>query len=317
MSEALAVKKDIIDIDNVSKAYAGNNVLNNINLQINSGESIVLIGHNGAGKTTLMKLMLGLTRPSSGQIKVLGRNPAFSAKTAQHQSLGYLPESVAFHEAMTGRELMRFYSRLKALPRTECDYLLQLVGLKAAADRRIGTYSKGMRQRLGLAQAMLGKPQLLFLDEPTTGLDPLLRQQFYELIDQLHQRGTTSVISSHALNEVEARADRFVIMKSGQMITSGSLNELYQQAALPVQFSLQTTDNRAAEIATHLEALKGITSLKIEKVRQDKIKLSCNTQDKMPLLRQLTTTDSDIIDINITPPQLDEIYRYFMQVSVQ
>jgi len=315
MSDRQSVKKDIIDIVNVSKAYAGNRVLNNINLQINSGECIVLIGHNGAGKTTLMKLMLGLTRPSAGEIRVLGDNPAFSAKTAQHQSLGYLPESVAFHEAMTGRELMHFYSRLKSLPRKECDYLLELVGLKAAADRRIGTYSKGMRQRLGLAQAMLGRPQLLFLDEPTTGLDPQLRQQFYELIEQLHQQGTTSVISSHALNEVEARADRFIIMKAGSMVASGSLHELYQQAALPVQFSLQTADNRAADIANHLTSLQGITSLTIDQVQKNRVKLSCNTHDKMQLLRQLTASDSDIIDINIMPPQLDEIYRYFMQVN--
>lgn len=316
MSDTIAVTRDIIDINNVSKTYAGNNVLNNINLQINSGECIVLIGHNGAGKTTLMKLMLGLTRPTSGEIKVLGHNPAFSANTAQYQSLGYLPESVAFHEAMTGRELMHFYSRLKALPRTECNHLLELVGLQAAADRRIGTYSKGMRQRLGLAQAMLGKPQLLFLDEPTTGLDPQLRQQFYELIEQLHRQGTTSIISSHALNEVEARADRFIIMKTGSMLATGSLHELYQQAALPVQFNLQTTDNRAAEIATQLTSLKGIASLNIEQVQQNKIKLSCNKLDKMPLLRQLTATDSDIIDVNIMPPQLDEIYRYFMQVNL-
>ncbi len=316
MSDTRAVSRDIIEINNVSKAYAGNSVLNNINLQINSGECIVLIGHNGAGKTTLMKLMLGLTRPTSGQINVLGNNPAFSAKTAQHQSLGYLPESVAFHEAMTGRELMHFYSQLKALPRTECNQLLELVGLESAKDRRIGTYSKGMRQRLGLAQAMLGNPQLLFLDEPTTGLDPQLRQQFYELIEQLHQQGTTSVISSHALNEVEARADRFIIMKTGKMIASGSLHELYQQAALPVQFNLQTANHRAAEIATHLRSLKGISSLKIYQVQADRIKLSCDTQEKMHLLRQLTATDSDIIDVNIMPPQLDEIYRYFMQANL-
>lgn len=317
MSDTRAVTRNIIDINNVSKSYAGNCVVNNINLQINSGECIVLIGHNGAGKTTLMKLMLGLTRPSSGQIKVLDHNPAFSANTAQHQPLGYLPESVAFHEAMTGRELMRFYSRLKALPRTKCKHLLEMVGLQDAADRRIGTYSKGMRQRLGLAQAMLGNPQLLFLDEPTTGLDPQLRQQFYELIEQLHQQGTTSVISSHALNEVEARADRFIIMKAGTMIASGSLQELYQQAALPVQFSLQTRANRATEIATHLTSLKGITSLNIEQVKHNKITLSCTTQDKMDLLRQFTAPDSDIIDVNIMPPQLDEIYRHFMQASSQ
>lgn len=315
MSDIHAEKTDIIDINNVSKTYSGNNVLYNINLRINSGECIVLIGHNGAGKTTLMKLMLGLTRPSSGQINVPGHNPALSASTAQHRSLGYLPESVAFHEAMSGRELMHFYSRLKSLPRKECDELLELVGLQDAADRRIGTYSKGMRQRLGLAQAMLGKPQLLFLDEPTTGLDPQLRQQFYELIEQLHQQGTTSVISSHALNEVEARADRFIILKAGSMIASGSLQELYHQTALPVQFSLQTADGNTTDITTHISSLTEIASLKIEGVHQNKIKLSCSTQDKMKLLRKLTEC-SEITDVNIMPPQLDEVYRYFMQTAL-
>lgn len=316
MSDTPSVTKDIIDIVDVSKSYAGNCVLNKINLQINSGECIVLIGHNGAGKTTLMKLMLGLTRPSDGHINVLGQNPAFSAITAQHQSLGYLPESVTFHEAMTGRELMYFYCRLKSLPLTEGDDLLELVGLQSATDRRIGTYSKGMRQRLGLAQAMLGNPQLLFLDEPTTGLDPQLRQQFYELIEELHRQGATSIISSHALNEVEARADRFIIMKTGKVIASGSLHDLYQQAALPVQFSLQTADNYAAEIAEHLALFKTVTSLKIKQLQHNKISLSCNTEDKMCLLRQLTAADLDIIDVNIMPPQLDEIYRYFMQADL-
>lgn len=315
MSDTHAEQTDIIDINNVSKTYAGNNVLNNINLKINSGECIVLIGHNGAGKTTLMKLMLGLTRPSSGQINMPVHNPAFTESTAQHKSLGYLPESVAFHEAMSGRELMHFYSRLKSLPRTECDELLELVGLQNAADRRIGTYSKGMRQRLGLAQAMLGKPQLLFLDEPTTGLDPQLRQQFYELIEQLHQQGTTSIISSHALNEVEARADRFIILKAGSMIASGSLHELYHQADLPVKFSLQTTDGHATDITTYISSLTEISSLKNLGVNQNKIKLSCNTQDKMPLLRKLTER-SDITDVSIIPPQLDEIYRFFMQTAL-
>ena len=139
---------------------------------------------------------------------------------------------------MSGGELLAFFASLKGVSRRDCDALLESVGLAHAADRRIGTYSKGMRQRLGLAQAMLGNPRLLFLDEPTTGLDPGLRHQFYQLIEGLHQAGATSLISSHALSEVEARANRFIIMKSGVMIASGTLDELYQQAALPVRLRI-------------------------------------------------------------------------------
>ena len=167
-------------------------------------------------------------------------------------TLGYLPESVAFYEAMTGQEVLAFYASLKGASKHDCDNLLDVVGLADAAKRRVGTYSKGMRQRLGLAQAMLGDPQLLFLDEPTTGLDPSLRYQFYELIDALHKEGATSVISSHALNEVEARANRFIIMKSGIMIASGTLDELYQQAALPVRLKVFVTAGEAASVAERL-----------------------------------------------------------------
>ena len=248
MVEKKRVDSNFISMQEVSKCYGNETVLRDINLSVQAGECIVLVGHNGAGKTTLMKLMLGLTRPTSGTVKVLGDNPVFSSVVAQRKPLGYLPESVAFYEAMTGREVLTFYARLKGSSNEESEKLLQLVGLDDAASRRVGTYSKGMRQRLGLAQAMLGDPQLLFLDEPTTGLDPLLRQHFYELIDGLHKEGTTSIISSHALNEVEARADRFVIMKKGIVVACGTLAELYKKAALPVRMHLTVMPGEASSV---------------------------------------------------------------------
>lgn len=300
--------KLFISVENVSKYYANESVLNNINLQIQAGECIVLVGHNGAGKTTLMKLLLGLTRPSSGSIEVLGENPATGSMMSRHQSLGYLPESVVFYEAMTGREVLRFYARLKQVDNHACDKLLTLVGLENAADRRVGTYSKGMRQRLGLAQAMLGDPQLLFLDEPTTGLDPLLRQHFYELIDGLHKAGATSIISSHALNEVEARADRFVIMKSGVIVASGTLEALYQQAALPTRVCLTVTPGTASSIAQRFNS-----DVEITHVNNESISLACITKDKMPLIRHITSLGDDVNDMQILQPRLDEVYRHFMQ----
>lgn len=309
MSKSVAENK-VISFHNVYKTYANETVLRDINFNVQSGECIVLVGHNGAGKTSLMKLMLGLTRPTSGQVEVLGRNPAFSAAVAQRLALGYLPESVAFYEAMTGREVLMFYARLKGSSISECENLLELVGLGDAAKRRVGTYSKGMRQRLGLAQAMLGNPQLLFLDEPTTGLDPILRQHFYELIDELQKDGATSIISSHSLHEVEARASRFVILKSGVIVTMGSLDELYQQATLPVRLKVSVAEGQASRVADRMGS-----AVNILYVNNESFHLTCLSSEKMPLIRHISSLGEDVQDMQIMPPRLDELYTYFMRAG--
>lgn len=307
MVELDAVNPEVISLQSVSKQYGNETVVSNVDLNVQAGECVVLVGHNGAGKTTLMKLMLGLTRASSGTVEVLGGNPAFNASVALHKTLGYLPESVAFYEAMTGREVLRFYARLKAVSNGDCEKLLELVGLEDASKRRVGTYSKGMRQRLGLAQAMLGDPQLLFLDEPTTGLDPILRQHFYQLIDDLHKEGATSIISSHALNEVEARASRFIIMKAGVVVASGSLNELYQLASLPVRLKISVLPGEASNVAQRLGS-----DINIDLISDQALNLSCSNEEKMPLIRRITELGENISDLQISPPRLDEVYSYFM-----
>lgn len=296
-----------VSLDAVSKSYGSETVVSSVNLDIRAGECVVLVGHNGAGKTTLMKLMLGLTRPTSGNLEVLGANPCDSRAVAQHRSLGYLPESVAFYEAMSGREILAFYARLKGVASSECERLLEVVGLGDAAKRRVGTYSKGMRQRLGLAQAMLGNPRLLFLDEPTTGLDPGLRHQFYELIEGLHRNGATSLISSHALSEVEARASRFIIMKSGVMVASGTLDELYLQAALPVRLNLAVATGTAASVAERLGS-----AINVSGISETTLSLSCFNGDKMSVIRRIGDLGDLVEDLQIKPPKLDEVYSHFM-----
>jgi len=297
----------IISVQAVNKIYGNDLVLHDINFNVQEGECIVLVGHNGAGKTTLMKLMLGLARPTSGNVEVLKGNPALSTAVEQRLSLGYLPESVAFYDAMTGQEVLGFYADLKGVSQRECRDLLELVGLSDAYKRKIGTYSKGMRQRLGLAQAMLGDPQLLFLDEPTTGLDPLLRQHFYELIDKLHKKGATSIISSHALSEVEARANRFVIMKKGGMVACGTLDELYQIVNLPVRIQLKIQSGKESVIAERLGS-----NINIKEVSKQGMDLLCSKEEKMSLLRYITSLGDDVQDLQIIPPRLDEIYNHFM-----
>jgi len=151
--------------------------VSDVDLTLRAGECVGLVGHNGAGKSTMIKMMLGLLRPSEGTVRVLGDDPAASASARDRGQLGYLPENVALYPSMTGPETLAFYARLKGQPVSLNTALLEKVGIAGAADRRVGTYSKGMRQRLGLAQALLGDPRVLLLDEPTTGLDPALRQQ--------------------------------------------------------------------------------------------------------------------------------------------
>jgi len=296
-----------IEVSAVVKRYADKTVVSDVDLSVHSGERMVLIGHNGAGKTTLMKLMLGLTHPSAGQLQVLGGNPA-TAAAAQRRAIGYMPESVAFHGAMKGRELLTFYARLKGVATAECQSILERVGLDQAADRRVSTYSKGMRQRLGLAQDMLGKPRLLFLDEPTSGLDPSLRKQFYELIDTLSLSGTTSLTSSHSLNEVEARADRIAIMKNGAIVACGTLSELSQQASLPLVVRLRVAAGHTAGVAERLAPMG-----EIQRVNDHGIDLSCLGAAKMVLFRHIAGFGEVIEDMDVVPPRLDDIYNHYMQ----
>ena len=297
----------VISMQAVSKTYGRETVLSDMNFDIRSGECMVLVGHNGAGKTTLMKLMLGLTRPTAGRVEIHGRDPSVANAAVQHQSLGYLPESVAFNEAMTGREVLQFYARLKAVPAADCLQLLEIVGLADAAGRRVGTYSKGMRQRLGLAQAILGNPRLLFLDEPTNGLDPSLRHLFYELVNALHETGTTSVISSHALDEIEARADRFMIVKAGRLVASGTLDELFREAALPVKMQISVAPGRATDVAERLGS-----EIDISEVGDTMLSLSCFNGDKMAVIRRIGDLGDSVNDLQIRPPKLDEVYNHFM-----
>ena len=223
-----------VELDHVVKRYGKVQAVRDVSFDLPEGETIALVGHNGAGKTTLLKLMLGLIRPTGGRIRVLGDDPS-AGEFAARRRLGYLPESVSFNTGLTGRETLAFYARLKREPLRDALVLLERVGLTHAADRRVGTYSKGMRQRLGLAQALLGAPRVLLLDEPTTGLDPALRQSFYEIVQDLSTGGSTVLLSSHALTELEERAGRVIIMNQGVKVADGTLDDLRRVARLPTR----------------------------------------------------------------------------------
>ena len=294
-----------VSVTGVVKNYRAVRALRDVSFDLVPGRLSALVGHNGAGKTTLIKLMLGLIRPDRGSIRVLDEDPAAGEFSAR-RLLGYLPENVAFNAALTGRETLSFYARLKRIKPSKAWDLLDRVGLTHAAERRIGTYSKGMRQRLGLAQALLGRPRVLLLDEPTTGLDPALRQTFYEILNDLRDGGATVLISSHALNELEDRAEHVLIMNRGLLVAQGSLAELRKISRLPIRVSLDLAGgNEAAPAWIAGETLP---------TPNGRVVLVPDDTRKMDLLR-VAAGDPRVSNIEIAAPTLDELYAHFLNTQ--
>jgi Cu-processing system ATP-binding protein len=296
----------IVEVQRATKRYGTIEAVRGVSLALNPGETVALVGHNGAGKTTLFKLMLGLARPSAGTIRVLGEDPA-AGEFAARRRLGYLPESVSFNAALTGREVLSFYARLKDEPVAKTLELLDRVGLASASARRIGTYSKGMRQRLGLAQALIGEPKLLLLDEPTTGLDPALRLEFYEIVQELRNRGATVVLSSHALTELEERTERVVIMNQGIIVANGSLDELRRIAGLPTKIRLTVARGQADRLSTLVGPVANW-----REVNGHVVEFDARPDEKIELIRRATGAGSPTEDVAVIPPTLDDLYVHFL-----
>lgn len=295
-----------VEIQNVVKRFGKVEAVRDVSFSLPEGETVALVGHNGAGKTTLMKLMLGLIRPTSGSIMVLGDDPA-AGEFAARRRLGYLPENVSFNAALTGRETLAFYARLKREPSQSVAPLLDRVGLTDAADRRVGTYSKGMRQRLGLAQALLGEPRVLLLDEPTTGLDPALRHSFYEIVDELRRRGATVLLSSHALTELEERAGRVIIMNRGIKVADGTLDELRRIARLPIRIRLKVTEAGLANVPNWLGPVG-----EWRRINGHTVEIDASPERKIEVLRRATGEGAPVEDLDVVPPTLDELYAHFL-----
>jgi Cu-processing system ATP-binding protein len=294
---------NVVDLEGVSQRYGHTTVLHQLSLSLAEGEVLGLFGHNGAGKTTSMKLVLGLLQASEGQVRVFGRLPS---DPNVRRLLGYLPENVTFYPQMSGLETLRHFARLKGAAFAQVDGLLEEVGLAGTAHRRVKTYSKGMRQRLGLAQALLGEPRLLLLDEPTVGLDPIATQDLYRLLDRLRSQGTSVILCSHVLPGVEAHINRAAILTQGRLLALGSLRSLREEAGLPTLIRANGLKHAGPlqaswNIAGHVTQRWGVEGLEVAALNGS----------KLGLLRQLLNEDEPA-DVEITPPSLEDLYRYYM-----
>ncbi|ANH07774.1 ABC transporter ATP-binding protein [Shinella sp. HZN7] len=289
-----------LTISRLTKRFGDVEALKAVSLTLEAGKRAALLGHNGAGKSTMMKIVLGLIPYDGGEVSVCGALPGSPAARAE---VAYLPENVAFHPALTGEEQLRHYLALRGENPRQAMELLSRVGLAHAARRRIGTYSKGMRQRVGLAQTLIGRPRLLVLDEPTSGLDPVSRRDFYDLLDGLAAEGTAILLSSHVLTEVEARTDRILILSGGDLVAEGTLADLRARAALPVAFLVRPAGGHAPSLSAALpEAVAGPDGL---------IRLSCVQAEKLPLLARISALGGAVADLDVIPPSLEDIYSHF------
>lgn len=221
---------NVIEIKDLVKIYSSPFIrrktfgVNGLNMDVAEGETFGLLGPNGAGKTTVLKIITGLLKPSSGSVMLWGGIDMILAK----KRMGFLPENPTFYRHLNGIELLRFYSRLydRNTKEEELEEILELVGLKKDIYRRISTYSKGMIQRIGFAQAFIGDPDLLILDEPLSGLDPIGRKELKDLIQKVNGSGKTILLSSHILSDVQAICNRVGIIIEGKMKKIGYLREI-------------------------------------------------------------------------------------------
>ncbi|MBH9552298.1 ABC transporter ATP-binding protein [Inhella gelatinilytica] len=291
-----------IALQGVRKAFGPLVAVDGVDLTVPRGELFGLIGHNGAGKSTLFRIMLGLTPADAGEVQVAGCAVGSPAWQAARARIGYLPEQLALYDNLNAVETLTFFAQLKRADASQIEPLLARVGLSAAAGRPVRTYSKGMRQRLGLAQALLGTPQVLFLDEPTNGLDPQAIREFYELLDGLRRQGVTVIITSHILAELQQRVDRLAILASGRIVAQGSVQELREALALPLTVSLWGEPSVLAAAQT---AVGDCAT-----AQQDGagLHLRCERVHKMEVLARLAPLASQLADLQIHEPSLEDLY---------
>lgn len=290
-----------IETRELRKIYGEKVAVRSLTLQVREGEAFGFLGPNGAGKTTSLKMLLGLARPSAGRAYLFGEPmgaPALRSK------IGFLPEHFRFHEWLTGSEFLRLHGRLYAIEMhllaTRIRELLDLVGLTEFAGKQLRTYSKGMLQRIGLAQALLNRPRLVFLDEPTSGLDPAGRRLVRDIIQNLRQEGTTIFLNSHLLSEVEITCDRVAFIKHGEVLRVTDL-KAFDTGETTVQIR---AEGITATVLKGLQAWSG-------EVAQTQNGLSLKIQDEAmlpPLVAYLVQQNVQIYSVQPERITLEEMF---------
>ncbi len=321
MSETLA-----ISTQELTKRYDGVTVVDHLNLRVRENEVFGLLGPNGAGKTTTILMMLGLTEPAEGSVNVLGFNPTREPLQVKRQ-VGYLPERIGFYENMTAHENLRFIADLNGISYAEAnqraDEVLAMVGLtdnevmetlgpKRKIEKTVGKFSRGMKQRLGIAEVLIKKPKLVFLDEPTAGLDPKGINQLLDLIADLPKAGTTVVLSSHQLYQVQRVCHNIGILAKGKMVIQGDIDKLGRETLAGGRFHIEVETEKPGEKL--LEVIRGIKGVVSVEGKDNVLSISTEADLRRQVSKAIVENNYPLIQMKIQEFSLDDIYmKYFRE----
>jgi len=311
------MKNPVIELTGLTKLYGSLKAVDNLNLEIAKGEIYGLLGPNGAGKTTTILMMLGLTEPTSGKVSVCGYN-ATSNPVVVKQKVGYMPDNMGFYDGMNALDNLIYMARLNSIPESmvkeKAIELMELVGLSKAMHKKAGTYSRGMKQRLGLAEVLIKQPDVIILDEPTLGIDPAGVREFLSLIKELSkQHNITVLLSSHHLNQVQQVCDRVGIFVEGRLLASDHIDKLsthlFSQNANVVKITLGHPLHNIEEYNQQLRTIGGVSAIE---VHGNNIEISCTRNATPEFVRFFVEKGQDIMGVQLKEYGLEEIYhRYF------
>jgi len=300
----------VIRAEQLTKRYGANLAVDHIDLEVDAGEIVGILGPNGSGKTTTILMLLGLTEPTGGRAVVAGFDPLRDPLEVKRR-VGYMPDQVGFYDGLSARDNLAYTGRLAGLPRHEIDArfadAMERVGLGAVARDRVRTFSQGMRQRLGLAEVLMKRPSVAILDEPTTALDPHSTQEFLDMIRGLKADGTAVLLSSHHLDQVQSVCDRVALFNRGRIALAGTVTELAGQVLGGGH--VIDVEARGPGIAERLAAVPGV--VRVQALGGERYRVDCQRDLRAEIARRLAP-EVELVGINFAAPSLNEVYtRYF------
>jgi ABC-2 type transport system ATP-binding protein len=307
-------EKIVIETKDLTKRYDSVTVVDHLNLHIREKAVFGLLGPNGAGKTTTILMLLGLTEPASGSAQVYGYNPTREPLKVKRLA-GYLPENVGFYSNMTARENLKFIAELNNISDAEAnrkiDELLELVGIGDVADVAAGKFSRGMKQRLGIADVLVKSPKVVFLDEPTAGLDPEGIIQITDLIGRLPQLGTTAVLSSHQLYQVQRICHSVAILSKGKTVIEGSLDKLGRDALAEGRYRIEVeTIEPGPPLIDTISKIPGV--IKVE-TKANQLLINADSDLRSEIAKVVVQNDMPLIQMKIQEFSLDDVYMKYFQ----
>jgi ABC-2 type transport system ATP-binding protein len=306
------MSEKVIEASYLTKLYGQAKAVDAISFSVGRGEIFGLLGPNGAGKTTTILMMLGLTEVSEGTVRVLGHDPQREPLVVK-RLIGYLPDSVGFYDNMTARENLAYTARLAGFRAAERERrvsdALARVRLANVADKRVGTFSRGMRQRLGLAEILMKGAEIAILDEPTSGLDPQSTEEFLDMIRALKADNVTVLLSSHLLDRVQRVCDRVALFKDGKIALIGTVGELADQV-LGGGFAVEV-EAAGANLGDHLRAIPGVLS--VEEPGPERYRMVADHDVRPEAARAVVGAGGALRRLSVEEPSLDAIYSRFFQ----